>query len=408
MARLSTIVLILATATASARGDFVQAAGERSTGDIAFAGGKITIAQKTIEWKDVVLLAVQSKKSVFAPTQFVQFAGGDVLACQILSQASNKVAVHSFLVGRLELDALSLSQLQFLPKVAVSAVDKGVLYREEGEPIPGQLAWLDGRQLAIDSPLGMLTLKRDGVARYVYDPAALRAATRPATQTATGNSAQSTQSSQSVTGPIETPSASSAPPALSFAGTFEVVLLDGSRLTGQLAPLPDKLVLRHAVLKDVAIPLTAVRAAMRRDAAVTQLADLKPQIDAKPLLVKAVQPETVEFLEGSGKQTGMLAALRGMKIWPEATVSYRLPKGASRKFIATLQSIEGSAGDVHVRVRSGQSTLFDQDVPAGGDVVPLNLALTDSDDLFIDVTFAAKVKFPCGVLLADPMVFQAQ
>jgi hypothetical protein len=73
-------------------------------------------------------------------------------------------------------------------------------------------------------------------------------------------------------------------------------------------------------------------------------------------------------------------------------------------FRATIQPIEGAGGEATVRIRSGGKVLAEVAVGPGSGPAPISLELADANDLSIEVSFADRLKFPCGAILGDPLL----
>jgi hypothetical protein len=225
---------------------------------------------------------------------------------------------------------------------------------------------MDARAVAVDSPLGALTIEREGCVRYVFAIATSR------------------------------------PAAASAVGGDEVALMDGSSLRGRITPKADGLELAHAILGNVTIPYKAIASIARHRSNVLYLAEMSPQsVDATALLDADGPAQTVDFLQGD------LGAdcLRGIRILPQTTVNYVFAAMPGKTiFRATVQPIEGAGGAATVRIRSGGKVLAEVSVGPGAGPAPISLELADANDLFIEVSFADRLKFPCGMILGDPML----
>ena len=73
---------------------------------------------------------------------------------------------------RLQVAKRAISQISILEfNKKENSPDNGkqpsTLYRFEGEPIPGKLIWIRQKDIAIESPLGIIPIPRQGVRRYM-------------------------------------------------------------------------------------------------------------------------------------------------------------------------------------------------------------------------------------------------
>lgn len=365
------LLCVAAFAACAARADVVQTPRERLEGKAAFAGETLQAGGKPVAWGDVLfVMRDQETRSIRSP-EAVWLTSGEVWHAHVAGLSSGKLKARFLLLGERELDAAALRALDFLPDLSPPEPgDKpATLYREKGEPVPGQLLWVDEGRLAIDSPLGVVTLAREGLARYLFR-----------------------------SGPT--------PPA---AKDDEVGLVDGSTLRGQARPAKDGLELEHAVLGKVAIPGRLVRSVLRHPASVACLGELAPaKVDAVPLVAKAVPPEMLAYpaVGGSRVWPGDLVAIHGIRIQPKCSVTYRLPKLPGQKlvFLATLGPIERMRGDAKVRLAAAGKTLLERDIGPAAKREAISVEVPRDAELAIEVDFGPAIRFPCGVMLGDPMV----
>lgn len=375
---------LVALAACAAQADVVQTPGGRIEGKVVFAAEALQVGGKPVPWGEVLfVIRDQEVRSIRSP-EAIRLATGEVWYAHVASLSAGKLRARLPLLGERELDVAAVCAVDFLP--ALSPPEPGdrvaTLYREKGEPVPGALMWIDEQRLAIDSPLGVLTLPREGLARYLFRAEAKLPAGGTGVQpVARGEDARAT----------------------------EVSLLDGSTLRGECRPVKDGLELDHALLGKVAVPARFVRSVLRRSATVAWLSEMKPAaVNAVPLIVQAVPPEIVEYptLGGSRAWPGELLAIRGIRIQPKCMVTYRLPAlpGQTLAFAATLGPIEGMRGDARVRLAAAGKTLLARDVGPGAKREAIVADLPRDAELAIEVDFGPTLSFPCGILLGDPMV----
>ena len=81
------------------------------------------------------------------------------------------ISVQTRFAGNQSLPISQISILEFNKKE--NSPDNGkqpsTLYRFEGEPIPGKLIWIRQKDIAIESPLGIIPIPRQGVRRFVIE-----------------------------------------------------------------------------------------------------------------------------------------------------------------------------------------------------------------------------------------------
>jgi hypothetical protein len=277
--------------------------------------------------------------------------------------------------GKHEADARRIAAVDFFSNSEPGHDAPGTLFRDQGEPIPGTLLWVDQSRRAIDSPLGVLTLPRQGVMRYVF-PAARKTAV-------------------------------SAPPS-----TDEVGLMDGSILHGTARPVAPTtgcngtsiggVRLEHPILGTLKLDARAVRSVVRLDGRAWSLARLVPQsvTSAGPFGLAKKGPRSLSDVGGHGP---FFAS--ALTIQPETALRYRLDqaKGRALALRARVEPIEGARGDARLLILAGGKTVAEREVVpgAGPDDIAVDLPATDVE---IRVDFGRRIAFPCGVVLADALV----
>lgn len=364
------LVAALAVAQAPARADVVQARGARLEGGLGFADGQLAVAGKPVAWKDVLyVIRAQRTRSIRAP-EALRMTSGELWFVDLQSLSGKTLKVRFMLSGAREIDLKLVHAIDFLPGLEPPRPEDkvGALHREKGEPIPGSLLWIDSDRLAIDSPLGVLTLDRSGSSRYLF-----------------GNKLA--------------PSGDS----------HEVSLVDGTTLRGKVAPVKGGVEIEHAVLGKLVIPERALRSVLRRVDGAVSLAAIAPRsVKAVPLVASGVAPEVVRYAESGGTPAwpGGLECLRGIRIQPKTTVTYRLPGQGGRKAVlmTTLSPVGRARGDVQVRFAAGGKAILERKLGPEHKSETLALDVPAGADLAVEVDFGPRIAFPCGVMLGDPHV----
>lgn len=375
-----------------ALGDVVRTRAGRLEGAARFREGRIEIGGKPIAWDDLLFVIREPKGRPPSARSAVRLTTGERWRADLLGLSGKTLSVRLPLFGERQLDLGRLATLDFIacPEPA-NGLKAGTLYRDKGEPIPGKLLWLDARQVAIDSPLGVLELPRASAVRYVVGHASAPA---PAT------------------------------------GEDEVLLADGSLLRGRATPGSDTLALEHATLGKLSFPSHVVAAVVRHPAGVHYLAEVQPdEIARAPLLVLPSSVARVGLLNAGWEHParadagwghpayshdagghGIPACLKGWRVEPKASLRYRLPKGAGGKRMLRcgLEPLAGSKGSIRLRVVAGDRVLFDKELQPESAWPALDLTIPDGDGLTIEVDFGAKIRFPCGVVLCDPHVVEGK
>jgi len=362
------LLSVVLCAALPAGADIVQTLYDRLEGGARLRADRLEVGGKTVRWGDLLYWIREGAGGTLPPPQAVRLTNGEAWHVQILGLSAKKLQVRSLLFGKREIDRGLIAALEFLPGLARETNLKvNTLYREKGEPIPGSLLWIDEQRIAIDSPLGVLTLQREGTTRYLF-----------------------TQSSS----------------AAGQAAEEEVCLVDGSILRGRVKPGERRVELEHAVLGRLSLPVAALRSILRRPPSVLYLVELPMEsVETFPLVASGARPEKVAYparreLGGRSKARW----LRGIRILPKTTVRYRLPKGRGRKllFRTILGPISGSAGDVRLRITAEGRSVFDRELTAAEKREALSLKLPEGAELRLEVDFGSRIRFPCGVTLGEP------
>ena len=357
---------LLAAMSASVSAGVVHTADARLEGDVAFADGQITVGGRAVAWDAVraVVVAAGAPAVVAAATGTVRWADGEVWRAELIALSAGRVNVSFGVFGKHEADARRIAAVDFFSSGEPGHDAPGTLFRDQGEPIPGTLLWVDQSRLAIDSPLGVLTLPRQGVMRYVF-PAAGKAAVSPAS-------------------------------------IDEVGLMDGSILHGTARAVVGGVRLEHPILGTLKLDARAVRSVVRLDGRAWSLARLVPQsvTSAGPFGAAKKGPRSLSDFGGHGP---FFAS--ALTIQPETAIRYRLDqaKGRALALRARVEPIEGARGDARLLILAGGKTVAEREVVpgAGPDDIAVDLPAADVE---IRVEFGRRIAFPCGVVLADAMV----
>jgi hypothetical protein len=167
-------ILALALAAAPAAAGVVQTLGERLEGEVTFADGAVEVAGRSVPWAHVIDVVHDSPIRTIPPPGAVRTVGGEVWRGEVLRLAAGRLTVSLALLGEREVTLDRVAAVEFAPPpengtaAPRARAGPGTLLRQEGEPLPGTLLWIDAGRLAIDSPLGAVTLDRDGCLAYVF------------------------------------------------------------------------------------------------------------------------------------------------------------------------------------------------------------------------------------------------
>ena len=149
------------------------------------------------------------------------------------------ISVQTRFAGNQSLPISQISILEFNKKE--NSPDNGklpsTLYRFEGEPIPGKLIWIRQKDIAIESPLGIIPIPRQGVRRFVIE---------------NRNLGQDISSD-------------------------EISLTDGTKISGNISieENGDHFSINHQIVGKIRVPLSNVHSLKRRPKNVAWLSDLR-------------------------------------------------------------------------------------------------------------------------------------
>jgi len=356
-AKLIMLALVLCTGGSQAA-SIVQTAQSRLTGELSFRDGGLKIAETDVPWADVLYLISNGAGSTLPSPDAIRFANGERWACAIKSIRDGKIEIETQLLGARTVAAADVSVLEFAPVPDAHGDVPRTLYRTSGEPVPGALVGFDGRQLQIDTQLGVLSFDRNELSRYVLRE-----------------------------GPASPPAGD------------EVVLVDGTILKGEAVPAADGFDLRHAVLGDVKLPADAIVSILRHTSRMTCLAERAPDaVNAVPLIARAIPPVRI-----GGDPAGRF--IRAILLRPKSEARYKLTAaGGKMRLVATIMPMDGCTGVVHLRIRCDAKVMFEKDVPPGSAPEPVSIELPAGGEITFDADFGPGLRFPLGVLIGDPIV----
>ncbi|MFP4056523.1 MAG: hypothetical protein ACLF0G_06620 [Candidatus Brocadiia bacterium] len=344
-----------------AAGDVVHTLGRRLEGRLAFRQGAVEVADQRVGWDDVVLVLRQDRRRTLPAPHVVRLTRGEAWAAEIRELSGEALHVHLSLVGDRELELADVAALEFRPHLSRRLeLRSGTLYRQAGEPIPGSLLWMEPQRLAIDSPLGVLTIQREGLLAYRFDRRAERAEDED-----------------------------------------EVRLLDGTVLRCKATPGDNRLELDHPVLGHLAVPADAVRWVVRAHPQVRHVAGPSAwRVRTFPLIVQPAPPPEPVALPGPQAP----ACLRGLRVEPRTVLRCTPPGGGGQPalFRARVAPLEGARGDAVLRLSAGGERLAEKTLGPDAGWERLRVELEGGKELTVEVDFGLRLRFPCGVVLGDP------
>ena len=362
--------LLLGTSGALGQTGVVRTRDTRLEGEIAMQPAAVQVGTNTLPWDAVLYVLFDPAVRTLPLPHRVQSLNGEAWVGEITALSKGKLAFRFDLFGPREVASVNLAVLDFSPEMAPQAPKAaGTLYLRDGEPLPGTLLWIDPQQLAVESPLGVLTVSRERVLRYVF-PAGERARSK-------------TNCSD------------------------EVRLVDGTILRGFLQMETHQMTLRHPAFGDLRIPTATVRSIAKRPSDVLFLADLSPESGKSGGLFGATGGQNRLVVQRHDHPTANREGfLTSLQIPAQTTQVYRLGEaGASGGvFHAWLGPMPGARGTARVALLAGTNSLWARDIQAGETLVPVSVPVSSASELAIQVEFGGRIGFPCGVCLADALV----
>ena len=343
----------------------VAARGGTYIGDVKVSEAGVRVGETNVAWGDVLYVTTGQPPRVAVGAQAVRFKSGDVWYVEVPAISEGQVTLGEGLLGKRKVNLDGVAGVDFGAGVAgTAAVKDNTLYRDKGEPLPGKLLWADAKRVAIDSPLGVLTPARGGPMRYVV-------------------------SAERAGAPKED----------------QVVLTDGSVLRGRVVPGRDgNFEIEHPVLGKYALAAGNVASVARHQAWATFLTETAMSVRTTPLLTRALPAETVEAANIEGPTGGR--CLAAVVIPAGSRIEYPLGARAAggSVFRATLESAESSKGTMSLRVSVGGKEVLREEFAPGGPARAIAVEMPDGDALAIEVDYGSVLAFPCGMVVADPVI----
>ncbi len=362
------MALVALTVSTALSAGVVRTLDARLEGDVNFADGRIDVGGKSVPWDAVLYIMPDGRVRTLGAPGAVRLVGGQVWRADILRLSAGRLTIRSRLWGRREIDAAGVAAIEFArgaPKA--DGAKPATLYREDGEPIPGSLLWIDPSRLAIDSPLGVLTLSREGLLCYVFDRAGAGGA-----NTGTGD---------------------------------DVGLVDGTVLRGRATPKAGHLVLEHPIHGNLNLPAEIVRYVRRPVDGVSHLAALAPTsaVSTGVFGPQAAPAISVRRLA----ETPQADALVTLTVRPKTELCYEVAPGEGRWLVARLRPVAKARGEVRVWIAAGGAVLDEVVLTPDAAPVPLHLELPpEARDLTVEVDFGRRIGFPCGAVFEDPLLIR--
>jgi len=352
--------------------DSVWVGGEFLTGQLSWEQEALKVNGREVKVESVKTISRNSLKSVKPiTTGAVYFHNGEIWRADILSFSKGKLTLQA--KGSVSsppetIDASRIASLAFTyKKDQLKDARPGLLYRENGSPVPGKIEWIKQEDVALNSALGILPIPRKGLLHYVF--------------------------SKSKTLPNESE-------------LDEIGLIDGSVFLGK-AGLKDQKVILERTTNDTSIEIAweNLLYLKRSGKAATWISDLK-ELENKSFGPLGPKSGTTD-LDMKGKKKHFLSALR---VLPQTTLRYQLPdrqNGNPRILQAVMKPVPGSRGNTKVSFAISGKTFYRREVLPEDASETLALSIPDGKELMVQVDYGDRLAYPCGIDLHDAHLSEA-
>jgi hypothetical protein len=356
-------------ARSASRADTVQTAGDILAGVMSPREGAILIGGATVPLGEVLTAVRDTGANTISAAQAIRMINGEIWCGSILGLETNALTFRGVLFGERMIETEAIATLDFSRLSAPTAAGtRGMLYREKGAPIPGSLLWIRESTLAIDCPLGVLPVPRQGVIRYQFKA------------------------------PVS---------AVPRKEEDEVGLIDGSVFRGQLSVVSNGLEMAHASLGTVSVPWAAMRYLLRSSPDVMRLG-LPAAGDVEPRGPDAPPPSLrlLDYRSGLEPRQPTSACLTAVRMLPITVARYRLQGREGRKawFRAVVVPVPECRGDVRIGLQVAGATVYEQTLPCTNAALTVSLELPPGEELTLKTDFGGTLLYPCGVDWQDPCV----
>lgn len=337
----------------------------REFGSIRHSDGKLLVGGKAISLDRILVASLHSVEDSGTRRGAVRTVGGEIWQADIRGIDKGQLTIRSALLGnrKIAISGVASVVFQFEPGDATGG-EPGMLYRREGDPIPGKLVWIRDKDIAIDCALGVLPIPRPLVSRYVFRKVHSVRQNRDATRDA---------------------------------GADEVTLANGTRIRGSLTESDKGLVLNHAVLGALPLRWDQVSSVRRSPAGVSWLDQLAREMVERVGPVSSPPPPAV-IETRIDRRDGSQAGLTALRIMPRTATRFSLPGPNSSWILHTrLAPIVGSRADLRVRIQVDGRLVWKGLVRAGAGSKQLTVKIPSGKAITIAVDFGEQLEFPCGV-----------
>ncbi len=333
--------------------------GKRISGPFNLREGKFTNTKnESTPLENILSINTNNPTSLPDNADFIKFKNGEIWFCTITGIENQSIKVQTRFAGTQAIPLSQISMLEFNKKEKdpENGTQPGTLYRLEGEPIPGKLIWIRQKDIAIESPLGIIPIPRTGVRRFVV----------------------SNESSQQAN------------------KLDELSLTDGTKIMGSIIIEEggDHFSMLHSGVGKLRFPINNIHSLKRRPKNVVWLSDLRAKTYKATGLV--IPPPAPKIIKPSGE------ALSSLKVNPKSKITYVAPQIGDGKIIfrSTIVPSEGNRGSVMTSLGSSEKNIITHVEPSSDEQL-IQINIKSGSILELEVNFQGRLIFPCAVELRD-------
>jgi len=333
--------------------------GKRISGPFNLREGKFTNTKnESTPLENILSINTNNPTSLPDNADFIKFKNGEIWFCTITGIENQSIKVQTRFAGTQAIPLSQISMLEFNKKEKdpENGTQPGTLYRLEGEPIPGKLIWIRQKDIAIESPLGIIPIPRTGVRRFVV----------------------SNESSQQAN------------------KLDELSLTDGTKIMGSIIIEEggDHFSMLHSGVGKLRFPINNIHSLKRRPKNVVWLSDLRAKTYKATGLV--IPPPAPKIIKPSGD------ALSSLKVNPKSKITYVVPQIGDGKIIfrSTIVPSEGNRGSVMTSLGSSEKNIITHVEPSSDEQL-IQINIKSGSILELEVNFQGRLIFPCAVELRD-------
>ena len=173
---------------------------------------------------------------------------------------------------------------------------------------------------------------------------------------------------------------------------------DGSVLSGQLMMNEMGLLLKHALLGDMALDIEQVASVTRRLPNVRSLTELKGEVVEHVGPIPPPAPEAVATASG-----------QALRFFPETVVRYELPASQQPlRLRADLLPLPSGKADVIVTIRiNGKAKVFSVAPGSEAQAIDIDLGTADVLEIHVQVDRSQATVFPSGIEWRNALIVEA-